>query len=175
MKFRRSALVVFAVLAGASSKLSAQDDGGNGFGGCGIRSWCDSENFAHTIINGPVGPYAGLHGNCKYCDHPEMGFCHADCYVSMRPDSVRANRIYAEILTAARQGNIKSIAALAQALPGFVEFNASRNSVQILSCSRVAVIGNIPLTSPQQLALVSSLPRTATESTAALTLDLQGW
>ena len=168
MKIRQLLFGAVALLFAASGAARAQDDGGNSFGGGGNIWLCGdgNGNSGHSVQGGPSGAKVGLHLDCRIC--LTQGGCHPDCWVSSRPDSPTATKIYASILAAARRSDVKAITTLALSLPGFVEYNAARGSVQILNCSGSGVIANIPISKASERRYVASLPRTGDYSTASL-------
>lgn len=117
---------------------------GGGSGECGSFLYCSGN--AHAVENQMYDDGEGRHDDCLICQYVESGepapieMCHPACW-----DSGTEALAYQALLAAAQRGDDRMVYSLAQGAPSFTIFNQERRSIQLLSCDRKSVIGNIPV------------------------------
>ncbi len=141
-------LVALATILVASSASAQEEGGGDIGGGCGVMMICSG---GHKV-SGPAG--GGVyypHMDCVTC--LTQGGCHPGCDQTLGDFKGK----YREILNAANDGDVGAILRVGATAGGYVTFNAARQSLQILSCNKAAVVANLPLRSAADIALARRL------------------
>ncbi len=128
-------------------------------------STCNSagQHFASYSGSGNGGPGNGHGSGCYVCGNPPVQSSgQAECHPCS--DSGGGNEpeaaAYRALMSAASLGNVSEVLTLAAKATDHVLINHARSSVQILSCDKKDVIGNIPLNSKQLAALEMSVKQT---------------
>jgi len=92
------------------------------------------------------------HTTCAYCEQ-SWDICHPPCVETLgRPE---AQKVYASLLDAVAKGDLSAVISLGAKIPEFVAFSPSRNSIQVQSCSRDALIANLPVKDLAMLAMAA--------------------
>ena len=96
------------------------------------------------------------HSNCLACIE---GVCHPVCGGGYASNPAMQAK-YEAVLAAANTGDVARVIRLGEQTPGYIMYNAGRQSVQILSCTEDGVLANLPVRSQRELALAKRLPST---------------
>jgi hypothetical protein len=139
----------------------AQEDEEDGDGGCGFHStiMCTGNGY-HVVPAIGSGVNHAHTSTCKYC-YPDGDWqdCHGPCtgrlLLAVNP-VVRSS--YLQALDAAREGDVDRLLAVGSGAPGFVVFNASRGSVQIVSCTGRNILASLRVTDRRALQKAATLP-----------------
>ncbi|HLA13737.1 MAG TPA: hypothetical protein VJL28_00130 [Gemmatimonadaceae bacterium] len=93
------------------------------------------------------------HNDCQLCETGNDPFdCHYLCQLS-DDDNEQLPQLYQLLIAAAQRGDIPAVLRIAPAAKGFVSLNEERGSIQIKTCDREYVIANLPLRTPEHVAL----------------------
>lgn len=103
----------------------------------------------------------------SYCAVCVFGPCHPICGGSFATNP-KLKATYEAALVAANANDVGRVIRLATGIPGYVLFNAERQSVQILGCSLDAIVANLPIHNERILQLAMHLPPSERTFVAAL-------
>jgi hypothetical protein len=138
VKLLSAVVFLLAAIAGPSA---GQEEGEYDEAGCGDPVPCAGGHFLIKLTSGNY--YWGRHYDCR------TGFAHAPC-VWVYGDSLM-RRAYLAAVDAAKSGDVRAILRLAPAARPYIIYNPERHAVQLLSCSRAAVIASITIVDEKQL------------------------
>ncbi len=136
-------LIVLAIMSSAYSRTAGAQ--------CGYFGECTGG--AHKLPQ-TTPSNENPHSNCLACIE---GVCHPVCGggFASKP-AMQAN--YQAVLAAANAGDVARVIRLGKQTPGYIMYNARRQTVQILSCTEEGVLANLPIRSQGELAMAKHLP-----------------
>lgn len=99
---------------------------------------------AHKVLLEVPALSKGTHSDCRVCSGQYISDCHpSDGCAEMFEFGAMAVSAFRSILESANEGDVGAILALSREVQGAVFYNAQRNAVQILDCSRSQVMASI--------------------------------
>lgn len=116
---------------------------------CGDPEWGCSTTLGSHYLCGDLFDHTYANEHCVSCRVCTQGWeiCHPTCEPEFASNGDR--EAYEGVLTAAAEGDVSSILALAPRVEDHVVLNRDRWAVQVLDCRGEAVIANLPLKTRQ--------------------------
>jgi hypothetical protein len=108
---------------------------------------------AHTNQTFEPGASSPLHTQCLIC---YVSVCHEIC-TAAGPE--KEKKVYAAIVGAAAKGDFAALTRLSAKAPGYVVFNAERQSVQVKRCDKIGVVVNLVPRTVESMRVARALPR----------------
>lgn len=144
-----ASLIAIAAFAAFPSPASAQPEVCGKF----VTEGCGS---GHKVSIQVPAIVLGAHSECMICTGQDPIDCHGTCQISEN-FSTLIQTAFQSLLAVANSGDLTAVLSLSRVVNGTVFYNAQRNAIQILDCTRSSIVAslNVRTKSMQEIAAVS--------------------